>query len=82
MIVLLDALGTLVELQPPAPRLRGLLAERGFHVDEERAAAGFQAEIGYYLGHHLEGSSRERPARPDTQRFGVMRSSASSRTAR
>jgi HAD superfamily hydrolase (TIGR01509 family) len=60
VIVLLDALGTLVELQPPAPRLRGLLAERGFHVDEERAAAGFQAEIGYYLGHHLEGSSRER----------------------
>jgi putative hydrolase of the HAD superfamily len=58
--VLLDALGTLVELQPPAPRLRRLLAERGFEVDEERAAQGFAAEIGYYLQHHLEGSDRER----------------------
>ncbi len=60
VVVLLDALGTLVELQPPAPRLRRLLAERGFEVDDERAAAGFVAEISYYLGHHLEGSSRER----------------------
>jgi putative hydrolase of the HAD superfamily len=54
--VLLDALGTLVELEPPAPRLRRLLAEAGHEVDEERAAAGFGAEIGYYLAHHLEGS--------------------------
>ena len=58
--VLMDALGTLVELQPPAPRLRRLLAERGFEVDEERAARGFAAEIGYYLQHHLEGSDRRR----------------------
>jgi putative hydrolase of the HAD superfamily len=55
-VVLLDALGTLVELQPPAPRLRRLLADAGFEVDEERAAAGFGAEIAYYLDHHLEGS--------------------------
>jgi putative hydrolase of the HAD superfamily len=54
--VFLDALGTLVELQPPAPRLRRLLAEAGHDVDEERAAAGFGAEITYYLAHHLEGS--------------------------
>jgi 2-haloalkanoic acid dehalogenase type II len=58
--VFLDALGTLVELQPPAPRLRALLAERGFEVDEDTAARGFGAEIGYYLKHHLEGSNRER----------------------
>jgi putative hydrolase of the HAD superfamily len=58
--VLLDALGTLVELQPPAPRLRRLLAQSGFEVSEERAAAGFAAEIAYYLDHHLEGSDRER----------------------
>jgi putative hydrolase of the HAD superfamily len=57
--IFLDALGTLVELQPPAPRLRALLAERGFEVDEDTAARGFGAEIGYYLEHHLEGSSRE-----------------------
>jgi hypothetical protein len=37
--VLLDALGTLVELQPPAPRLRARLAEVGFEVSEEQAAA-------------------------------------------
>jgi putative hydrolase of the HAD superfamily len=51
--VLLDALGTLVELQPPAPRLQRLLREAGFEVSEERAAAGFMAEIAYYLDHHL-----------------------------
>jgi putative hydrolase of the HAD superfamily len=54
--ILLDALGTLVELQPPAPRLRARLAEEGFEVSEERAAA----EISYYLEHHLEGSDRRR----------------------
>ena len=53
--MLLDALGTLVELQPPAPRLQRLLRESGFEVSEERAAAGFMAEIAYYLDHHLEG---------------------------
>ncbi len=58
--VLLDALGTLVELQPPAPRLQRLLREAGFEVSEERAAAGFVAEITYYLDHHLDGSDRER----------------------
>jgi putative hydrolase of the HAD superfamily len=58
--VLLDALGTLVELQPPAPRLKARLAREGFEVSEERAAAGFAAEISYYLAHHLEGSDRER----------------------
>ena len=58
--VLLDALGTLVELQPPAPRLRRLLRESGFEVSEEEAGAGFFAEIAYYLDHHLEGSDPER----------------------
>ena len=57
--VLLDALGTLVELQPPAPRLVARLADTGLGVSEERAAAGFGAEIGYYLEHHLDGSDRE-----------------------
>lgn len=58
--VLLDALGTLVELQPPAPRLKRLLHDFGFEVSEERAAAGFMAEIAYYLDHHLDGSDPER----------------------
>jgi putative hydrolase of the HAD superfamily len=58
--VLLDALGTLVELQPPAPRLQRLLSQAGFEVSQEGAAAGFAAEIAYYLDHHLEGSDPER----------------------
>ncbi len=53
--VLLDALGTLVELQPPAPRLRALLAAEGHELTADRAEAGFAAEIGYYLAHHLDG---------------------------
>jgi putative hydrolase of the HAD superfamily len=58
--VLLDALGTLVELQPPAPRLQRVLHDFGFEVSEEQAAAGFMAEIAYYLDHHLDGSDPER----------------------
>jgi 2-haloalkanoic acid dehalogenase type II len=58
VVVLLDALGTLVALRPPAPRLRARLAEAGFEVSEERAAAGFAAEIEYYLAHHLDGADR------------------------
>jgi putative hydrolase of the HAD superfamily len=61
--VLLDALGTLVELQPPAPRLQRQLREVGFDVTEERAAAGFAAEIAYYLDHHIEGSDPVRVER-------------------
>jgi putative hydrolase of the HAD superfamily len=54
--VLVDVLGTLVELEPPAPALREeLLARTGLDVGEERAAAAFAAEISYYLAHHLEG---------------------------
>jgi putative hydrolase of the HAD superfamily len=59
-VIFLDALGTLVELRPPGPRLRALLATRGFEVSEERAGAAFAAEIAYYLEHNLEGSDRER----------------------
>ncbi len=54
--VTIDALGTLVRMQPPGPRLRVQLRERaGVEVSEEQATAGFAAEIRYYLDHHLEG---------------------------
>ena len=54
--VLLDMFDTLVELEPPAPRLRvALLEETGVDVGEEAAARGFGAEIGHYLAHHMEG---------------------------
>jgi len=54
--VLLDVLGTLVELESPAPALREEIERRtGIDVGAERAAAAFGAEIGYYLAHHIEG---------------------------
>jgi putative hydrolase of the HAD superfamily len=59
--VLLDALGTLVELESPAPALREEIERRtGIDVGETRAAEAFGAEIGYYLAHHIEG--RDMPA--------------------
>jgi putative hydrolase of the HAD superfamily len=57
--VLLDALGTLVRLEPPARPLVEQLAVRcGVEVDEETAAAALAAEISYYRAHNLEGSDR------------------------
>jgi putative hydrolase of the HAD superfamily len=59
-VVLLDALGTLVRLEPPAPRLRAALRDlAGIEVSEEDAARGFGAEIAYYLAHHSEGRDPE-----------------------
>ena len=47
--ILLDALGTLVELQPPAPALRELLRERhGVEVSEHDAQRALRAEMGHY----------------------------------
>jgi putative hydrolase of the HAD superfamily len=58
--VFLDVLGTLVELEPPAPALRRELERRtGVDVGEELAAAAFGAEISYYLAHHLEGGDMD-----------------------
>jgi putative hydrolase of the HAD superfamily len=58
--VLLDVLGTLVELESPGPALRDEIERRtGVDVGPERADAAFAAEIGYYLAHHLEGRDME-----------------------
>jgi putative hydrolase of the HAD superfamily len=58
--VLLDALGTLVALEPPAPRLRAELERRtGVDVGLEAAERGFRAEISYYLAQHMEGRDEE-----------------------
>ena len=54
--VLLDALGTLVRLEPPAPRLRAQLRRlAGVEVSDHAAERAFRAEIAYYLDHHLDG---------------------------
>jgi putative hydrolase of the HAD superfamily len=55
-VLTLDALGTLVELQPPAPVLRRELAARfGIECSEQQAASALAAEIGFYRGHLDEG---------------------------
>ncbi len=54
--ILLDALGTLVALEPPAPRLRVELLERfGLEVSEADAAHAIAAEIAYYRAHLDDG---------------------------
>jgi putative hydrolase of the HAD superfamily len=54
--VLLDALGTLLTFEPPAPLLRAALLERlGVVVPEEAAAAAIRDEIAYYRAHLHEG---------------------------
>jgi len=50
--VTLDALGTLVELCPPAPLLVRELHARGIAVSERQAAAALAVEIAYYRAHH------------------------------
>jgi len=53
--VTVDAMGTLVELDDPAPQLRAALAERGVERSLDDVAAGFRAEVAYYLPRTLEG---------------------------
>ncbi len=54
--MLLDAFGTLVAMEPPAPRLRAELARRaGLYISADAAEAAFRAEIAFYLEHHLQG---------------------------
>lgn len=52
--VLLDALGTLVELEPPAGHLAAELRARGIEADEATAGRAVAAEMTYYRAHlHL-----------------------------
>jgi 2-haloalkanoic acid dehalogenase type II len=54
--VLLDVLGTLLELQPPWPLLRAILKRRhGIDVAEKEAREAILAEMAYYRSHHQEG---------------------------
>ena len=59
-MILLDALGTLLELEPPAPRLREELKRRyGVRVTEAAASAAIAAEIAFYREHLDEGRDPE-----------------------
>jgi len=52
--VLLDALGTLVDLDDPVANLTAALAERGLDVSAQDAGVALRAEIAYYREHHDE----------------------------
>src|SRR3954452_4462952 len=52
--VLLDGMGTLLRLEPPAPALA-----RALGIDLATAEAAFRAEVAYYLEHQLEGSDTD-----------------------
>jgi putative hydrolase of the HAD superfamily len=63
--VLLDALGTLVELPAPWPALVSELAARGAVVTEQDARAALLEEMAYYRAHHDEATG---PAQLDELR--------------
>jgi putative hydrolase of the HAD superfamily len=57
--LLFDALGTLVALRPPAPRLQAQLAERfGVAISAPEAERAIAAEISYYRAHMDDGRDR------------------------
>jgi putative hydrolase of the HAD superfamily len=56
--VLLDALGTLVELERPWPHLVAELAARGATVSEADARRAMLAEMAYYRANHDDASDR------------------------
>jgi putative hydrolase of the HAD superfamily len=49
--VLLDALGTLVELVPPAPALVRELRARGAAISQDEARSALRAEMAFYRAH-------------------------------
>ena len=55
---MLDALGTLLSFEPPAPHLRAELRARGYEVDDAAAREAMRAEIAYYRAHFDEGRDR------------------------
>ncbi|HEX3689479.1 MAG TPA: HAD-IA family hydrolase [Solirubrobacteraceae bacterium] len=58
--LLIDGLGTLVSLAPPAPALRQELAGRcGIEVSEEQAGRALGAEIAFYRAHMSLGRDRD-----------------------
>jgi putative hydrolase of the HAD superfamily len=56
--VLLDALGTLVELERPWPHLVAELGARGVAIDEADARRAMLAEMAYYRANHDDASDR------------------------
>jgi putative hydrolase of the HAD superfamily len=57
--ILLDALGTLIGFEPPAPHLQAQLRLRGYAVTLDAASQAMRNEIVYYRGHLDEGRDAE-----------------------
>ena len=62
--VTVDAMGTIVELDDPRPRLRRALAERGVERELDEVAAAFQAGGRLLPSAHARGPRRREPRRP------------------
>lgn len=54
--MLLDAMGTLITLDPPAPLLAAALAAEGHHHSVDRVGLALRDEIAHYRRHHLRGA--------------------------
>jgi putative hydrolase of the HAD superfamily len=57
--VLLDAFGTLLRMDPPAPLLTALLADAGYVFDEAAVAGALDAEIRHYRANMQVGCDSE-----------------------
>lgn len=55
-VVLLDAFGTLLAMDPPAPILTGLMSHAGYVFPEQEVAGALAAEVAYYRAHMQEGA--------------------------
>ena len=71
--LLIDALGTLLALDPPAPHLVGELRRLDTVVTEAQAARALAAEIAYYREHMGEGRDRGTVAALRCRCAGVLR---------
>lgn len=70
--VLLDALGTLLELERPWPHLVRELGERGTRVTEEQAREAMLAEMAFYRAEHHRAGDADGLARLRRECAGVV----------
>jgi putative hydrolase of the HAD superfamily len=80
-VITLDALGTLVALDDPVPRLVAALAQRGATVGAAQARAALAEEIAFYRAHHDAGVDAASLARlrarcAEVLRTGLQRAGA------
>ena len=71
-VVLLDALGTILELEKPWPHLVRELAKRGTRVTEEQAREAMLAEMAFYRAEHHRAADADGLARLRRDCAGVV----------